>query len=132
MNLLPEDIIGEIYSFIPITTTYCLNKKLFLAHYPKIIVKYSVHDNVFQNYIRNIIRNDCTFQLKLMLNYKKIIWGKPLKWKYKYSTYPSFLIFLKLLSSEYNSQNCRMLINNTLESINCNTKKIRHKKIRWG
>ena len=37
MILLPEDVIGEIYKYIPITTLYVLSKGLFEKFYPKII-----------------------------------------------------------------------------------------------
>ena len=68
---LPEDMIGEIYSFLPLTTMYILNKTLFNKHYPTIINKYTIASSTFQSYIRRIIRRDCNFQLTyLLLNTK--------------------------------------------------------------
>ena len=132
---LPEDIVGEIYSFIPITSLYTLNKPLFIKYYPVITQKYTINDKVFQNYIRNLIRNDCDFKLRILLRNNLSKWIKPLNWKYKHDTYPSYLVFLKLLCYEYNSQRSKNLINsilNTRQSKKNKHKKIRCKNIKWS
>ena len=128
MILLPEDVIGEIYKYIPITTLYVLSKDLFEKFYPKIIEQYTINHTRFQSYIRHIIRKDSIFQIKYLLNIRGVKWCKPLNWKYQKNTFPSYLVFLKLLSIKYNSNKCKELINQHLE--NSLSQKKRHKKIR--
>ena len=132
---MPEDIIGVIYEFLPITTLYTLNKNLFSLHYPTVLSTASA--TKFKSYVRNIIRNDYDFKLShlLKLNYQK--WNKQSSWKYKRHTFPSYMVFLKLLSTEYNSTRCRQLIDNYLKndlslSKKKKHKKIRHKNIKWS
>ena len=125
---LPEDMIGEIYSFLPLTTMYILNKTLFNKHYPTIINKYTIASSTCQSYIRRIIRRDCNFQLTYLLKSKNTKWMKKGDWKFKNTTFPSYILFLKLLTVEYESQHCRSCINRYLETTL--SKKNRHKKIR--
>lgn len=125
---LPEDMIGEIYKYIPITTLYTLNKQLFTRYYQIITDNYTVNSTVFQNYMRHLIRRDCNFQMIYLLRYNFLKWNKPLSWKYKQNTFPSYIIFLRLLCNHHNSQKCKNLITEYLERSLSNKK--RHKKIR--
>lgn len=126
---LPEDVMKyEIYQYIPITTLYVVSKELFEKFYPKIIEQYTISDTRFQSYIRHLIRKDCIFQIKYLLNIRGVKWFKPLSWKYQNNTFPSYLVFLKLLSIKYNSDKCKELINEHLK--NSLSQKKRHKKIR--
>ena len=74
INTLPEDMVGEIYSFVPITTLYILNKELFLKHYPTIIKNFILQNSTFQSYMRIIVRYDCDMQMELLL-IKQAIYG---------------------------------------------------------
>ena len=128
LNILPEVIVGEIFKFLPRNTTYILNKTYFILHYPILIENFDVNNTRFQSYIRRIIRKDCNFQLRYLLNTHFKRWNKRLNWKYKQNTFPSYISFIKLLSIKYNSQRCRSLIDQFLET--SLSKKNRHKKIR--
>ena len=127
--LLPEDVMEyEIYKYIPITTLYVLSKELFEKLYPKIIERYAINSNIFQRYIRHLIRKDSIFQIRYLLDIRAVKWCKPVNWKYQKNTYPSYLVFLKLLSINYDSDKCKELINNYLD--NSLSEKKRYKKIR--
>ena len=135
VELLPEDMIGEIYEYIPITTLYALNKILFARYYQIIVSRYTINDPTFQRYIRHIIRQDCHFQLVYLLQDNFLTWDKPLSWKYKQNTFPSYIVFLRLLCNDHNSQRCKNLINEYLERSICNKKihkKIRYKNTKWS
>ena len=132
---MPEDVLGVIYDFLPIATIYTLKKNLFALHYPTVISRLS--PTKFQSYVRNIIRNDYDFQLLYLLKQNFQKWNKQSSWKYKHHTFPSYMVFLKLLSIEYNSTRCRQLIDNYLKdnislSKKKKHKKIRHKNIKWS
>jgi hypothetical protein len=135
LNILPEVIVGEIFAFLPSSTLYTLNKTLFDLHYPKIIANFNDKSSRFQGYMRNIIRHNCDLQLQYLIDVKFTKWNKPLIWKYKQNTFPSYIVFLKFLAIQYDSQHCRTLIEQRLKtslSTKNRHKKIRHKNNRWS
>ena len=135
IDQLPEDMLGEIYEYIPITTRYVLNKSLFARYYQIIVSSYTTNGVIFQRYIRHIIRQDCNFQLVYLLQDNFLKWNKPRSWKYKQNTFPCYIVFLRLLCNDYNSQRCKNLINEYLERSICNKKihkKIRSKNTKWS
>jgi hypothetical protein len=63
INKLPHELVDIIYDFIPGITKCVLNKNLYKNYHP-CIKPYILRRGVFDNYIRDIIRNDFDFILR--------------------------------------------------------------------
>ena len=134
INDLCEDILRNIYSFIPIKTLYVINKTSFLSNYPKIIEDYNIKNAIFKKYINTIINNDCHFQMNILLKNKFEQWNNNGKWIYNYSTYPNYAIFIKESCIKKDSNKCKELILSFINKTSSNKiyKKIRTKKNKWS
>ena len=132
MEYLPDEIIKIIYDFLPTVSKMLLTKKLFNSHY-YIINKKKKITKKYHNYLRFLIQKKCYlhFDIILHIHCGKFISIK--KWKYKNSTYPNFLVYLKEYALKNNSQNCYEMIKKLLEPSKKNKyKRIRTRNIRWS
>jgi hypothetical protein len=129
MELVPDDVIGIIRSYVPIKQLYVVNKSYFYSCYPRIIENYSLKDAIFNSYIKRIIRKDCELQFRLISRQFYHSWVKPSKWVFNYSKYPNYAVFIKEYCNINNSQKCKNIISATINDTNsCNKNK--YKKIK--
>lgn len=101
MNDLPEDVLIQIFEFVPLNIKYILNKEYYSQYHQHI--KFSPYDG----YIRDIIRNDSifVFQHILALNIDK--WRTKKKFFYKKIKCDSFVKLINMWCIEYKSNKCR-------------------------
>ena len=106
ISYLPEEIVKEIYTFIPKWVKAYLNKKYYLKYHQYINQKFIKYDG----FIRNIIRNDFAFifHQTCLENIKKWIIKK--QYKYKNNVFSNYVYLLEHLCIETESTKCRNLL----------------------
>ena len=127
---LPDELIIEIYFYIPVSILMFLTKKNhILYHYTlsKTIIQY-------ESYIRDTIRrdNDYIFNILLQENYHS--WLKQQSIVYKNTIYANYIYFILGYCIDNNSHKCRYLINDLFQKIGLSQnlhKKNIVKHIRW-
>ena len=111
---LPDVLIDIIQTYLPLDTIVWITRKNYLNNHKYLII----NKNMFDNYTRDMIRNDRWFILEQILeeNYNK--WLKPkYKYKYKYKNviYHNYIDFLTAFCIENHSTNCKNIISIFLE-----------------
>lgn len=129
---LPEEIAILVWEFLPTSVTMWLNKSMYVKnHY---LVRTLVSKNLYESYIRCMVRKDFAFAFKFIVKENIMRWNCCKNIIYKNISYPNFYCFIKEYCIINESTNCR----NVLEQIfnESGLSKNRHKKnnilnIRW-
>ena len=110
INKLPDVLIDIIQSYLPINKIIFLNKINYLTNHKSLYI----NKDIFDNYVRDMVRNDYSFVLEQILeeNYKK--WLKK-RLKYKNIIYHNYISFLTSFCIENRATNCRNIISIFLE-----------------
>ena len=123
-QLLPLDIMGEIFKFIPLKTLALCNKKYWVKNY----LIFLQSNQLNQTYLRKILRSDSYFIFTQYLGYYFKLFIRPKKIHYNSNVFSSYINFIRHITFDYDSQNCyKILID--LEKKNCVNKKKYKKKI---
>jgi hypothetical protein len=111
INKLPEEIVREITEFIPKSVFVCTNKKN-LSEYHHTIKPILLKKNVYESYVRDIIRrdNDFIFYYIVKENYER--WKSIKNYMDEYTVYPNYVVFLMNLCFIVNSDKCRQVLHN--------------------
>ena len=99
MDRLPEELVREIYYYVPQSITTFLTKKSYLKDH-HLVIKWISKGNI-ENYIRAMIRQDNDFVFKQLLVENRKRWFEMTKWYHKnyiYSNYITFLVIIFNLS----------------------------------
>lgn len=115
INELPEDIVREITEFIPQYYFVYTNKTNF-TNYHYLIKELLLKKNIFETYVRYIVRRDNDFIFKYILheNYNK--WVLIKKYIDEYVVYPDYICFLINYCIINNSNKCRIILTNYIET----------------
>ena len=132
ISRLPDELIREIYTYIPNSVTIFLTKNSYIKHH-NLIRKYINKRNI-ENYIRAIVRQDNDFVFKQLLIENQVRWLNMKKCYYKNCIYSNYLNFLESYSLDNESTKCRKLISELFKELGLS--KNQHKKntikyIRW-
>jgi hypothetical protein len=102
-NIIPDELIQIIFSYIPLYRLVFLNKTLYFSNHKLL----KIHIPNYDNYIRDIIRNDNRFVFNLLLfeNYKK--WKNIKKYNYKNIICYDYLSFVRYFIILNKSNNCK-------------------------
>lgn len=121
---LPIEIEIYIQDFLPIQVLYTLTKKNYIKYHKH--VKEWIPKDLYENYLRDMIRrdNDFVFNLLVKENYKK--WLQIKKYKYKNTIYGNYICFIDSFCIENQSTNCRNLLKDFLNKTGLS--KNQHKK----
>ena len=132
VDKLPDDMIYEIYAYIPKIVTIFLTKKNYLKDHH--LLKKLTNKRHIENYIRTMVRQDNEFVFNRLLveNYHR--WIQMTKYYYKNCIYTNYLTFIESYAIDNESTNCRRLICEFLLELGLS--KNQHKKnivkyIRW-
>ena len=131
VNILPEELVKEIYNYISLDNKYLLNKDFYEK---KINKNIDILSSI--KYVKKIIRFDYDFIFRFVLNRNIVNWST-VPWKIKYKDY-KFSNILDLISHiciESKSTRCRnLLIQNIKKKGNSKKKfkKIRRRNNRWS
>jgi hypothetical protein len=115
INKLPEDILREINQFIPKEYFINTNKQNF-TDYHYVIKPLLLKKNLFESYVRDMVRRDNDFIFKCILheNYDKWILIK--KYNDDYVVYADYVSFLINYCIIHNSNRCRIILTNYIQS----------------
>ena len=131
MEKIPDEILQEIFYFIPSSTKKLLNKKLFKSHYFVIVTQTKINTQ-YHNYMRHLLHNNCYLHIQINLDIHYIKFLKLKRWRYKNKTYPNYLMFMKSFALYNDSQKTYQLLKDYLHPSKKNKyKRIRTKNIRW-
>ena len=130
INSLPEDMVGEIFSFIPLKLLSLTNKQNWDAHY-KIKTCNNIHKNQ-SSYWRFLLRNDNSFVFNEYLTYYFPIFIKKKKNLYKGKIFQSKIDLMNYLSTYiFNSPKCKSIIRKFMKKEGLVFKKIKTKINKW-
>jgi hypothetical protein len=115
INSLPIEIIKIIKSFIPLSRLLFLNKELYFEHHK--IVKQMVPFELYDNYIRDMIRKDALFVFEQIIKENLKHWLKMKKYKYENIVHDNYYYFLTSYCIENKSTKCRNLLKGFLENL---------------
>ena len=109
INNLPEDIVGEIYSFVPLKLLSLTNKQNWDAYY-KVKTCNNIHKTQ-SSYWRFLLRNDNQFVFGEYLVYYFPIFIKKKKIVYNSKIFQRKIDLMNYLSTfVFNSPKCRNII----------------------
>ena len=93
VDKLPDDMINEIYAYIPKIVTIFLTKKNYLKDHH--LLKKLTNKRHIENYIRTMVRQDNEFVFNQLLveNYHR--WIQMTKYYYKNCIYTNYLTFIE-------------------------------------
>jgi len=114
IDLLPEELVREIYFFIPKNARIFFNKTLYLKFHKYLKPRLS-QNNLYDSYIRSIIRNDLDFVFIQIFKENYDYWIKSKKYTYKNKSFSNYLYLLEQLCIETESTKCRNKIRIFLE-----------------
>jgi hypothetical protein len=130
---LPDVLIDEIYTYLPVKRKIFLNKHFYIYHHN--LVRHCIKKGQFENYIRDIVRRDYDFVFLHLLHDHFPRWYYEIKdYEYKNMIFKNYLFFLKEFCLMNDSTKCRNMILDFMEKLDlC---KNQHKKnlvrnIRW-
>lgn len=115
-DLLPEELIDIIFSYIPSYKKIHLNKYYFEKyHY---LLKKHIINNRSEDYIRDMIKRDCDYIFYKLLHENYIKWSNMDDYYYNSFVFFNYITFLCYFCVEHNSTKCRQVIYNYLTEHN--------------
>ena len=131
-GLLPDEIRNIIFDFLPPSVLLRLNRDYYIQYHP--ICKEQIPLRFYENYIRNMVRQDCDFIFSLLLQENANRWIGIKKYVYKSTCFANYIYFLKDFCIEHDSPRCRGVLRAFLDETGLS--KNLHKKntaisIRW-
>mgnify|MGYP001089469132 CR=1 FL=1 len=112
---LPEVIVSIINSYIPPTTLVWLNKEYYNKH--NNVVKSIIHPSRFEDYIRDMVRNNNVFVLRHIILENINRWIKMKRWRYKNIIYYDYIHFIFNYAIENEAYKSRDLIDKVATQI---------------
>ena len=130
INSLPEDVVGEIFSFIPLKLLSLCNKNNWYEYY-KMKICEKMHKNQ-ASYWRFLIRNDNSLVFNEYLTYYFPIFIKKKKNLYNGKIFQSKIDLMNYLSTYiFNSPKCKSIIRKFMKKEGLVFKKIKTKINKW-
>ena len=128
INLLPEDLVNIIKSYIPIKVLRLTNKYFWEKNY---IISYEY--KLQSSYWRFLLRNDIDFIFDKYLNNALPYFLKQKRIIYKSQIYPRRLELVNyLINFTFDSQKCKIVLDNFMKKKRLVFKKIRVKLNKWS
>lgn len=113
ISVMPYDIKYYILKYLRIPTIIITNKENYIL-YHKNLRPYIIKNNI-ENYIRNMIINDCDFIFQQLIIENVEKWLILKDYIYKNHIYKNYIYFLILFCIEHKSIRCYNTINNFLK-----------------
>ena len=128
INKLPEDMVGEIYSFIPLKSLSLTNKSYWKRYY-KIKIK---QESLTTSYWRFLLRYDYSFVFKEYLEYYFIYFIKNKRVIYHDKIFPRKVELIKYLSTfVFDSQKCKNILDLFMRKKGLVFKRIKTRFNKW-
>ena len=129
LQILPSELLYEIYLFTPVKTLALCNKEYWLNNELQIGNKYYIYG---ERYHRFLIRNDYYFIFQSYLHANISLFKKKKKIIYHNKIFYSKLEFLRYLSRFVKAGRCNKIINDVMKMERLVFKKIKTKSNRWS
>ena len=128
INLLPEDLVNIILSYTPINILMLTNKSNWFNNYDN-----NYKDKLKASYWRFILRNDMWFVFNRFINNATLYFLKEKRIIYKSQIYPRRLELVNyLINYTFNSQKCKIVLDNFMKTRRLGFKKLRVKLNKWS
>jgi len=105
LKKMPEELIILIKEYLPISVLLFLNKKFYFKYHKN--VKTIIPKNLYDNYLRHMVRNDAHFVFSLLAKENIKCWVYDKIIIYKNICYPNFYCFIKNYCIINKANNCR-------------------------
>ena len=126
INKLPEDMVGEIYSFIPTKSLSLTNKYYWKKNYK------TKQESLTDSYWRFLLRYDYSFVFKEYLEYNFSFFIKNKKLYYQDKIFPRKIELIKYLSTfVFDSQKCKNIIDLIMRNKGLVFKRIKTRFNKW-
>jgi hypothetical protein len=103
---LPDDVINVIFEFIPYNNLICVNSYYYnLYHY---LIKNDIQ--LFESYIRDMIRRDNNFVFKQLIRENIENWIRNRQYRYKNMVFSNYIYFVLHFCIENKSERCRTIL----------------------
>ena len=109
IKLLPEENEIIIKEFIPIKILCFLNKSFYLK-YHKNVKKWIMAKNLYDSYVREVLRNDNEFVFKYLLKENSLKWFRMKKYKYSNKIFTNYCCFIDKFCLDNESTKCREIL----------------------
>lgn len=108
-DILPFELCDIIFSFIPDYNKIRLNKTYFQKYHH--LIKSHIINNKTEDYIRNMLRQDCDFIFFQLLQENHFKWNNLMR-NYYYDTliFSTYIDFIAYYCDEHESHKCKSLI----------------------
>tara|TARA_B110001450_G_scaffold218559_1_gene213081 strand:+ start:505 stop:909 length:405 start_codon:yes stop_codon:yes gene_type:complete len=127
INKLPEDMVGEIYSFIPIKSLSLTNKYYWKKNYIK-----KIQQKPLASYWRFLLRYDYSFIFREYLEYYFVFFIKNKKVIYQDKIFPRKIELIKYLSTfVFDSQKCKKILDIFMRKKGLVFKRIKTRFNKW-
>tara|TARA_B100000676_G_C17950669_1_gene771864 strand:+ start:218 stop:625 length:408 start_codon:yes stop_codon:yes gene_type:complete len=128
INQLPDDLVGEIYKFIPSTLLLLTNKFNWKIHYSNKIKSRPLSSS----YWRFLLRYDMDFIFSNYIDYYFPLFIKRKRVIYQDKIFPRKIELIKYLSTfVFESQKCKAILDNFMTKNRLVFKRIRTKSNKW-
>ena len=133
LNKLPDELLREIFQYIPKKELLFLNKTNYLTDHSNMFAYINKHQ--YENYVRCMIRCDNDFVVSNLLFENFFKWFQMKKYYYKECVYANYMYFLESYAIDHQSFKCKKVLYDFFEKLGLN--KNRHKKkiiryIKWN
>ncbi len=102
---LPIELCEHILSFVEPHIKYCLNRTYYKQYH------YSVYNNIFNtnynNYIRDMIRNDNIFVFDRIVIERFDSWINIKKMMFESFIFPNYVHYIQYIINKYNADKCK-------------------------
>jgi hypothetical protein len=102
---LPDELVKEVFYFIPLSVLVWTNKKTYVKYH--MLIKYFIPSSLYSPYTRDLIRRDSIFVFDLLIKEQGHVWLHSKKYCYNDVIYKNYFSALYQLAIEYQSSHCR-------------------------
>ena len=128
ITLLPEDLVNLIFSYVSVK-----NLSMSCKHYWNINYDNEYKNKLQSSYWRFILRNDYYFIFNRLITNAKSYFLKEKRIIYKSQIYPRRVELVNyLIYNTFDSQKCKIVLDNFMKSYGLVFKKIRVKLNKWS
>lgn len=107
ISYLPDDIIYEIFKFIPKRKLFCLNISYYNLYH--CLLKTTCIPN-YENYVRDMIRKDNYFVFERIVRENIDTWITNRQYRYKNMVFSNYIYFVLYYCFENNSNKCHDIL----------------------
>jgi len=104
----PVELLDIIFSYLPNESKIFLNREYYIKYHS--LVRNMINPRNYDNYIRDMIKNNSTFVMTRLLEENHLQWLQPSKKIYKNIVYPHYGAYIIGLTKEMNCNKVRELL----------------------